>query len=65
MIGPELSAPSQKGFLIKKGCLDVTFLLKMALQTRKEFNLNTWAVFVDLVKAFDTANQDMFMKILA
>ena len=37
----------------------------MALQSRKEFNLNTCAVFVDLVKAFDTVNLDMIMKILA
>ena len=29
-----------------------------------EFNLNTWVVFVDLVKAFDTVNRDMLMKIL-
>ena len=36
----------------------------MALQTMKEFNLNTWVVFVDLVKAFDTVNRDMLMKIL-
>ena len=46
----------QHGFLKEKGCLGATFLLKMALQTRKEFNLNTWIVFVDLVKAFDTVN---------
>ena len=37
----------------------------MALQTREEFNLNTWVVFVDLVKAFGTVNRDMLMKILA
>ena len=55
----------QNGFLKKKGCLDASFALKLALQTRKEFNLNTWVVFVDLVKAFDTVNRDMLMKILA
>ena len=49
----------------KKGCLDSTFSLKMALQTRKEFNLNTWVVFVDLVKSFDTVNRDMLIKIIA
>ena len=41
------------------------FLLKMALQTRKELNCNTRVVFVDLVKAFDTVHQDILMKILA
>ena len=37
----------------------------MALQTRKEFKLDSWVVFVDLVKAFDTVNQDMLLKILS
>ena len=37
----------------------------MALQIMKEFNLDTWVVFVDLVKASDTVNGDMLMKILA
>ena len=55
----------QNGFLKIKRCLDATFLLKVALQTRMEFNLNTWVVFVDLVKAFDTVNQDMHIDILA
>ena len=49
----------------KWGCLGATFSLKLVLQTKKEFNLNTWVVFVDLVKALDTVNRDMLMKILA
>ena len=55
----------QNGFLHKKGCLDASFSLKLALQTRKEFGHDSWVVFVDLVKAFDTVNRDMLMKILA
>ena len=55
----------QNGFLNKKGCTDATFALKLALQSRKEFNLDTWVVFVDLVKAFDTVNREMLMKILS
>ena len=53
------------GWLKEKGCLDDPFLLKIALQTRKEFNLNTWVVFVVIVKVFDTVNRDMLMKMLA
>ena len=30
--------------------MDATFALKLALQSRTEFGLNTWMVFVDLVK---------------
>ena len=55
----------QNGFLNKKGCIDATFALKLELQSRKEFGLGTWAVLVDLVKAFDTVNQNMLMKILS
>jgi len=40
------------------------FSLKLALQTRKEFGLDSWVVFVDLVKAFDTVNRDILVKIL-
>ena len=46
----------QNGFLHEKGCLDASFSLKLALQTRKEFGLDSWVVFVDLVKAFNTVN---------
>ena len=53
------------GFLNNKGCTDATFALKLALQSRKEFNLDAWVVFVDIVKAFDTVNQEMLMKILS
>ena len=38
--------------------------LKLALQTRKEFCPDSWVDLVDLVKAFDTVNWDMLMKIL-
>ena len=34
-------------------------------QTRKEFNFNIWVVLMDFVKAFDTMNWYMLMKILA
>mmetsp|Transcript_2199 Transcript_2199/g.3496 ORF Transcript_2199/g.3496 Transcript_2199/m.3496 type:complete len:103 (-) Transcript_2199:88-396(-) len=54
----------QNGFLHKKGCLDASFSLKLALQTRKKFGLDSWVVFVDLVKAFDTVNRDILVKIL-
>ena len=39
--------------------------LKLALHSRKEFGLDKWAVFVDLVKALETVNQDILMKMLS
>ena len=35
---------------------DAVFSLKTILQSRREVDLDTWVVYVDLVKAFDTAN---------
>ena len=46
------------------GCQDGTFTIKKILHTRHNHNLPSYAEFVDLVKAFDTFNQDMVLKIL-
>eukprot|EP00559_Dactyliosolen_fragilissimus_P001762 CAMPEP_0184862080 /NCGR_PEP_ID=MMETSP0580-20130426/6610_1 /TAXON_ID=1118495 /ORGANISM="Dactyliosolen fragilissimus" /LENGTH=561 /DNA_ID=CAMNT_0027359803 /DNA_START=327 /DNA_END=2009 /DNA_ORIENTATION=+ len=54
----------QCGSLHTKGCQDALFSLKSALQTRKEFNLPTDVLFVDLVKAFDTINHKFLFKVL-
>jgi len=44
----------QCGFLPGRGCPDAFFSLKMALKKRKEHNLDSWVLFIDLIKAFDT-----------
>ena len=44
----------QNGFMRQRGCCDGIFTVKMALQKRHEHGLGTWAVFIDLVKAFDS-----------
>ena len=38
--------------------------LKKALQTRREHNMSTDVLFVDLVKAFDTVNHEFLYKVL-
>lgn len=43
----------QCGSMPGRGCSDASFSLQMALSKRKEHGLPTWALFVDLVKAFD------------
>jgi hypothetical protein len=57
-----------KGFGIEerpdKGCADATFTLKTALQTLREHDQESWVLFVDLVKAYDTVNREMLWKIL-
>lgn len=46
------------------GCIDGLFSIRSALQLRRQFNLPTWALFVDLVKAFDTSNHELLFALL-
>lgn len=54
----------QCGCLFNKGCTDATFSLKSALQTLREHEQEVHVLFVDLVKAFDSVNQELLWKIL-
>ncbi len=42
----------------QRGCCDGIFTVKLALQKRHEHGIGTWAVFIDLVKAFDSVPRD-------
>jgi hypothetical protein len=46
------------------GCQDGLFVLKTLLNLQKNHNLPSHVAFVDLVKAYDTANHDIFLNIL-
>ena len=46
------------------GYQDGNFTIKTILHTRHNHNLPSYAAFVDLVKAFDTVNNYMMLKIL-
>ena len=58
------SVKYQFGYSPGVGCQDGTFTIKTLLHTRHNHNLPSYVTFVDLVKAFDTVNHDMMMKIL-
>ena len=49
----------QCGSLFGKGCADATFSLKLALQALHEHNQESFTLFVDLVKAYDTFNREL------
>ena len=55
----------QNGFTSRRGCSDGLFSIKIALQKRKEHELDTWLLFIDLVKAFDTVPRSSLFKVLA
>eukprot|EP00978_Attheya_sp_CCMP212_P045436 scaffold346768_cov31-Attheya_sp.AAC.1 len=47
-----------------RGCQDGFFVIRRLLELRRNHNLPTWALFVDLVKAFDTASHALMYRIL-
>jgi hypothetical protein len=46
------------------GCQDGLFTLKTLLNAHKNQDLPLFVAFVDLLKAYDTANHDLLLKIL-
>jgi hypothetical protein len=46
------------------GTNDTTYCLHSTLQLRKEHQQDTYLLFIDLIKAFDTANHDLLFAIL-
>ena len=54
----------QFGGTPKLGCADGLFTLKTLLNMRKNHNLQTHVCFVDLVKAYDTADHKLLVKVL-
>jgi len=47
----------QTGFRPEGGAIDGLLAVMMGLKKRQEHDLETWGVYVDLVKAFGTVNR--------
>jgi hypothetical protein len=54
----------QFGFRGGRGTVDGLFTTGLALQKRQEHGLDTWALFIDLVKAFDTVPRELLFDVL-
>jgi Holliday junction resolvasome RuvABC ATP-dependent DNA helicase subunit len=50
--------------IFNKGCADATFSLKLALQTLHEHDKESYILFVDLVKAYDSVKRELLWLIL-
>ena len=55
----------QCGFRPGRSCTDAIFTIKMALKKRREHGLESWVLFLDLVKAFDRVPRELLWSILA
>ena len=56
---------AQCGFMPGKSTVDAIFTMRVSLQKRFRFQKDTWVLFVDFVKAFDTVPREMLFRVLA
>ena len=61
----EVGIEEQNGFCCGCGCSDGNFCIRQALKKRREHSLDSWVLFVDLVKAFDSVPREVLFSVLA
>jgi len=61
----EIGMEEQNGFSSGRGCTDGSFCIRQALKKRREHGQESWVLFVDLVKAFDSVPRDVLWAVLA
>ena len=54
----------QNGFRKGRSCTDSTFYLKLLIEKRREFTLETHLLFIDYEKAFDSIQRQILFNIL-
>ena len=60
----KIGTPIQFGASQNTGCPDGSFFLRSMLQMDKEHDIDSWVVFVDLVKGFDSIHHELMFKLL-
>ena len=61
----EVGIEEQNGFMGGRGGSDGIFCIRQALKKRREHGKESWVLFVDLVKAFDSVPRDVLLTVLA
>ena len=62
--GLPLEHESQCGFRPGRGCTDATITVKLAMKKWREHSLESWILFIDLVKAFYRVPRELLWSIL-
>ena len=52
------------GGVFGKGCIDGTYNVKQALHTLSQHGADSYVIFADLVKAYDTVDRELLWKIM-
>ena len=60
-----LDHETQCGFRPGRGCTDGVFTVKLAMKKRREHGLESWILFIDLVKAFDRVPRELLWDVLS
>ena len=55
---------TQNGFRKGRSCTDPTFCLKLLIEKRREYNLDTFLLFIDYEKAFDCIKREQLFTIM-
>ena len=63
-IEESLDHEPQCGFCPGRGCMDAIFTIKTAIKKRSEHGIESWVLFLDLVKAFDRVPRELLWIIL-
>ena len=61
----DVGLDEQCGGVLGKGCIDGTYNVKQALHTLSQHGADSYVIFADLVKAYDTVDRELLMKIMA
>jgi len=59
-----LDHEAQCGFRRKRGCSDAIFTVRQLIAKRREHGLETWILFIDLVKAFDRVPRELLWQVM-